>query len=100
MFRISLLHQFVLCVTTTTIVIAPSPVAMATDAPLHELVDRQIESGFQKWNVVPAEPCSDADFVRRIYLDLTGSIPNADAARAFITCQEPRAGTEDMTESV
>src|SRR5206468_4743477 len=49
--------------------------------PLHETVDAFIEAAA----IGPLAPiCSDADFVRRIYLDLTGVIPTADQARAFI----------------
>ena len=31
-----------------------------------------------------AEPCSDADFVRRIHLDLVGVIPTPERVRAFL----------------
>jgi hypothetical protein len=36
-----------------------------------------------------APPTSDADFVRRIYLDLTGMIPTAAQTRAFLADQTP-----------
>lgn len=88
MFPNSLFHQ-ILRGAAMTIVIATTAVTAATDARLHELVDQQIEGGLERWNAVAAEPCSDADFVRRIYLDLTGTIPSAAAARKFTTCQEP-----------
>ena len=49
--------------------------------PLHEQIDQLIEAAA----IGPlAPPCSDADFVRRIYLDLTGVIPTAEQARAFL----------------
>jgi hypothetical protein len=48
---------------------------------LHEQVDRLVEAAA----VGPlAPPCSDADFVRRAYLDLTGIIPTAEQAKAFL----------------
>jgi hypothetical protein len=31
----------------------------------------------------PSEPCDDATFLRRVSLDLTGSLPSAERARAF-----------------
>ena len=50
-------------------------------AALHERIDRLVESAA----VGPRAPvCSDADFVRRVYLDLTGVIPTAEQARAFL----------------
>ncbi|HZN34249.1 MAG TPA: DUF1549 domain-containing protein, partial [Pirellulaceae bacterium] len=49
--------------------------------PLHERIDVLIEAAA----VGPlSPPCSDADFVRRVYLDLTGVIPTAEQARAFL----------------
>lgn len=58
---------------------APKPVASAR-APLHDRIDALIESEF----VGPlTPPASDADFVRRAHLDLTGMIPTAAEARAF-----------------
>src|SRR5213080_4987652 len=55
--------------------LAPSP------PPLHQRIDSLIDSAA----IGPLAPvCTDADFVRRIYLDLTGVVPTADQARAFI----------------
>jgi len=51
---------------------------------LTQLVDAQIEAGFEQWNVGPAELCSDAEFLRRVSLDLTGRIPTASAVRDFL----------------
>ena len=54
--------------------------------PLHEQIDEHIETAA----IGPLSPiCTDEDFVRRIYLDLTGVIPTAEQARAFVT--DPRA---------
>lgn len=55
-------------------------------APLHERVDALIESEFAGPLTAPA---SDADFLRRAYLDLTGMIPTAAEARAFF--EDPAA---------
>jgi hypothetical protein len=63
---------------------SPSPAAPATTAPLHERIDALIDAAA----VGPLAPaCSDADFVRRVYLDLIGVIPTADQARAFFADQ-------------
>ena len=49
--------------------------------PLHERIDGLIEAAA----IGPlSPPCSDADFVRRVYLDLTGVIPSVEQARAFL----------------
>ena len=47
---------------------------------LDTLVDQKLEElGIQK-----APPCSDAVFLRRVYLDLTGTIPTREEAEAFL----------------
>ena len=54
--------------------------------PLHERIDALIDAAA----VGPiAPPASDADFVRRIYLDLTGVIPTPEETRAFLADQTP-----------
>lgn len=55
--------------------------AGADDRPLHQRVDTLIEASA----VGPMAPtASDADFVRRIYLDLVGVIPTAAETRSFL----------------
>lgn len=49
--------------------------------PLHAQIDALVEAAA----IGPLNSrCSDADFVRRVYLDLTGVIPTADQARKFV----------------
>lgn len=49
--------------------------------PLHEEIDRAIT---ERLTVAPAPIASDAQFVRRVYLDLVGVIPTSDKARRFL----------------
>ncbi|GBD36084.1 hypothetical protein HRbin36_01204 [bacterium HR36] len=39
--------------------------------------------------VKPSGPASDADFLRRVYLDITGRIPTAEQAAAFLDSRDP-----------
>ena len=55
------------------------------EAPLHQRIDAFIAAG--KPQLVPL--ASDAEFLRRIYLDLTGTIPTSSAARAFLQDGSP-----------
>ena len=49
--------------------------------PLHKQIDQATESAA----IGPlANICSDADFARRVYLDLTGVIPTPEGATAFL----------------
>ena len=38
-----------------------------------------------------AGPADDAEFVRRVYLDLAGCVPSAEATRAFLADERPTA---------
>jgi hypothetical protein len=51
----------------------------ATDHP----IDRHLEELWSRSGVTAAPPATDAEFLRRVSLDLTGRIPDADDARAF-----------------
>lgn len=63
-----------------------TPAVVAAPAPLHERVDTLIESEFAGPLTPPA---TDADFLRRVYLDLTGMIPTATEAREFFADAAP-----------
>lgn len=54
-------------------------------------VNRVDELVFAKLKVLGIQPvlCSDSVFIRRVYLDVTGTLPTADEARAFIQSQDP-----------
>ena len=56
--------------------------------PQHNYVDRLVDVKLQRVKAQPAPLCSDGDFVRRVYLDLTGLAPTPQAARAFL--EDPR----------
>jgi len=54
--------------------------------PLHEQIDRAIES---KVDGQVAAPATDAEFLRRVSLDLIGMIPTPAEARAFLDDPSP-----------
>lgn len=60
--------------------------AAAPDLPLHERIDRVIESDHVG---TPAPLAGDSEFLRRIYLDLTGRVPSIEATRAFLADASP-----------
>jgi hypothetical protein len=53
-------------------------------APLHQRIDELIARGKADFDAQAAPLASDAEFLRRITLDLTGSIPTATETRAFL----------------
>ena len=67
---------------------AAASAQVATPA-LHEIVDRQINAALAAKGIAPAPAADDAEFLRRIYLDLTGSIPTVGEAKAFLDDKSP-----------
>jgi hypothetical protein len=67
------------CAALLALVCITAPAVAAP--PLHEQIDAAMKAGY-------AGPTSarsdDAEFLRRIYLDFTGTIPTVDQARAFL----------------
>lgn len=58
--------------------------AFSRAQPLHQRVDVLIAKGFPNYEKQAAPLAGDAEFLRRITLDLTGTIPTADETRAFL----------------
>jgi Protein of unknown function (DUF1549)/Protein of unknown function (DUF1553) len=50
----------------------------------HNYIDSLVYKKLQHLKIQPADPCSDAEFMRRAYLDLTGLPPAPEAVRAFL----------------
>lgn len=57
--------------------------------PLHQRIDKLIGERLATLQIRPAEVSSDAEFLRRAYLDLTGVIPTAKQALAFLDDSTP-----------
>src|SRR3954447_22867764 len=56
----------------------------AAQAPLHQRIDQAIAAGSPAYSEHAAARASDEEFLRRVYLDLTGVIPTAAQAREFL----------------
>lgn len=65
------------------VVLAVAPVARA-DEPLRAVIDAEVKKGWERAKVTPAPRCDDAAFLRRVTLDLAGTVPTHDEAMAFL----------------
>ncbi len=58
-------------------------------SPLHERIDQILAADTPDFARQAAPPADDAEFLRRVCLDLTGCIPTAADARAFLADASP-----------
>ncbi len=74
----------VICLPVSGSLVAAPEKAVANKkvpVPFHQRIDQTVAAG----NIVPVvRQAGDAEFVRRIYLDLTGSIPTVEEVRHFL----------------
>jgi len=63
---------------------AASAPASAAEKPISTLIDEQITAGWKTRKLEPAPLCTDSEFLRRVTLDLTGTIPSAEQVRKFL----------------
>ena len=58
--------------------------AKLTAAALAEAIDRHIERELQAHKLPPSPRADDAEFLRRVYLDITGTIPPLERVEPFL----------------
>ncbi|WP_417391721.1 DUF1549 domain-containing protein [Gimesia sp.] len=52
--------------------------------PVYNYIDELVDAKLKKTKTLPSDLCSDAEFIRRIYIDLTGLPPTIDDVKAFL----------------
>jgi hypothetical protein len=77
---------------------APAPFETTTSLAKTNKIDELVFAQLEREKILPANLCSDAVFVRRVYLDVIGTLPTAFEAENFILDQNPnkRAGLVDQ----
>lgn len=69
---------------TTLTVMGPREEFVWTAPECYGRVDQLVADKWQRMKILPSELCTDAEFMRRVYLDLTGLPPSADDVRKFV----------------
>ncbi len=77
-------------------VVAPAVAPIAP--PLHQRIDHWIERGLAARGMKAAARSDDAEFVRRVSLDLNGLVPTADRVRRFLEDPDPEKRAKFIDE--
>lgn len=72
--------------------LGPTPLR-ADPEPLRQVIDARVRAGWEARKLTPARPASDAEFLRRVYLDLAGEVPTFEETVAFLDSKD--AGKRD-----
>ncbi len=58
--------------------------------PQQTVVDLSTSKKWKELGIAPSELCSDEIFIRRVYLDLTGTLPNPTQIKTFLGDKDPK----------
>ena len=81
---------------------APKPIAggtALTAGQMAQRIDGHVGALLSQDNIAPSPKCPDAEFCRRVYLDLAGKIPTAQEALGFIEDKNPNK-REKLVETI
>jgi len=62
----------------------------AYEFPQQTVVDKHTLTKYQQLGLVPSELCSDEQFIRRVTLDLTGSLPKPEDVAKFVADKDAK----------
>ena len=61
-------------------------------------VDEHVIGKLRKLGILPSETCTDTEFLRRVSLDLTGTLPTPDQIISFLSDKSPAKRTTKVDE--
>jgi hypothetical protein len=75
--------------TRVATLINPGPLISLAKRRRQNFIDDELFKRLEALNVPPSPPASDAAFLRRVTLDLTGQLPSPERIRQFLADKEP-----------
>jgi len=58
--------------------------------PEFNYIDKHVHEKLHKLRIIPSEVCTDEIFIRRVYLDIVGLLPNEDELKSFLADTNPK----------
>ena len=82
--EVAVMASYMNCVDTFRAIVPRAEIIAPYPAfPENNFIDGHVIRKLKKLNIAPSELCSDSDYLRRVYLDVIGTLPTADEARRF-----------------
>ncbi len=70
-----------------------------TEPPAYGKIDQLVAGKWKRMKILPSGLCTDAEFVRRVHLDLTGLPPTAEEVRKFLADRrDSRAKRDELVD--
>ena len=66
--------------------------------PTPTQIDKLVVNKLSKMGIVPSDLCTDAEFLRRLSLDLTGTLPTSSEVKAFLEDSSPKKREKKVEE--
>jgi hypothetical protein len=86
----TMLARFEGAYTATTLIVMGDRTGFAWQpVPEYNYIDELVDAKLKQVKVLPSGLCTDAEFIRRVYLDLTGLPPQPSEIRAFLADARP-----------
>jgi hypothetical protein len=66
-----------------------TPVPDTLDGTAKNAIDAAVREQWKALGIVPSPPCTDAEFIRRASLDITGTLPAPGEVKSFVADRDP-----------
>jgi hypothetical protein len=81
----AIMASFMNAVDTFRVVVPrPQKIDAYPAIPENNFIDRHVFRKLRQLNILPSEPADDAEYLRRVYLDVIGTLPTAAEASRFL----------------
>src|SRR5690349_1997096 len=91
-------RELKLVVSVWTLLFLAAPATADDVRALTKLIDRQVQLQLDTLEIQRVPQSDDAEFLRRVYLDLHGVVPPATGAAAFLDSKDPDKRTKLIDE--